>query len=320
MRNALALTLLCALPALALDGIVLNGTTRRPQSGVEIVLVQPGASGMNQLGATTSGADGKFKIDAIIPPGPGLIQATYSGVTYNQIITPGMPTSGVEVKVFDSTKAPGIAKAAEHLILLEPTAEQIKINETFVFLNESTTTFNDPTRGSARFFIPAASVDQARVVIRAPGGMPISRPPIKTSDKNIYKADYPIKPGETRIDLSFTAPAARKFAGKLPAADFSTHIVTPGGVTLTGDGIESVGQEPRTQANIYNVTGLDYNLLIEGTGQLRPDPGTAPEEDTGQPKPEFVSARIDARKGWIVGLTFGILALGGAMLFRRGTA
>lgn len=312
--------LLGALPALALDGIVLNGTTRRPQSGVEIVLIQPSAAGMNQLGKATSGADGKFRIDAIIPPGPGLVQAAYSGVTYNQIITPGMPTSGVEVKVFDATKAPSIAKAAEHLILLEPLADQIRISETFVFLNESNTTFNDPERGSARFFIPAGSVEGARVNISAPGGMPISRPAVKTTQKDIYKADYPIKPGETRIDLTYTAPAAQKFAGKLPASDFSTHIVTPGSVKLTGDGIELAGQEPRTQANIYNVTGLEYNLLIEGLGQLRPDSGGAPEEDTGQPKPAFVPARIDERKWWIVGLTFGILALGGAMLFRRGTA
>ena len=186
MRNllvaALLGVLLGALPALALDGIVLNGTTRRPQSGVEITLVQPGANGMQQLGMATSGADGKFKIDAIIPPGPGLVQATYSGVTYNKIITPGMPTNGVEVQVFDSAKTANIAKAAEHLMLIEPTADQIKISETFVFLNETTTTFNDPARGSARFFIPAASMDNARVVINGPGGMPITRPAIKTSD------------------------------------------------------------------------------------------------------------------------------------------
>lgn len=311
---------LCALPALALDGIVLNGTTRRPQAGVEITLVQPGAKGMNQLGTATSGGDGKFKIDAIIPPGPGLIQASHSGVTYNQIITPGMPLNGVEVKVFDATKAAGIAKAAEHLILIEPTAERIKISETFVFLNETATTFNDPARGSARFFIPAASVDSARVVISAPGGMPITRPAIKTGDKNIYKADYPLKPGETRIDLTYAAPAGQKFAGKLPASDFSTHIVTPGSVKLTGDGIEMAGQEPQTQANIYNVTGLDYNLLIEGTGRLRTESAASPEEDTGQPKPAFVPARIDAVKWWIMGLTCSILALIGAMLYRRGVA
>ncbi len=320
MRLAFWLALLGAVPLLALDGVVLNGTTRRPQSGVEITLVQPSANGMNQLGKATSGADGKFKIDAIIPPGPGLVQSTYAGVTYNQIITPGMPTSAVEVKVFDSTKAANIAKAAEHLILIEPTADQIKVSETFVFLNESTTTFNDPARGSARFFIPAASIDSARVVISGPGGMPITRPAAKTNEKNIYKADYPIKPGETRIDLTYTAPAAKKFAGKIVASDSSTHIVTPGSVSLTGDGIEVAGREPQTQANIYNVTGLDYNVLIDGVGQLRGDAGTAPEEDNGQPKPEFVPARIDARKWWIVGLTCGILALGGAMLFRRGTA
>jgi len=322
MNRARVLLALClgAIPALAVDGIVLNGTTRRPQAGVAINLVQPSTNGMNQLGTATSDAAGKFKVDAIIPPGPGLLQATYAGVTYNQIITPGMPTSGVEVRVFEASKTASLAKAAEHLILIEPTADQIRISETFVFLNESTTTYNDPTRGSARFFLPDGSVETARVNITAPGGMPITRPAEKTNEKNIYKADYPIKPGETRFDLTYTEPAAQKITGKLAASDFSTHIVTPGTVTLTGDGIEPAGREPQTQANVYNVTGLDYNLLIDGVGVLRPETGAGPDEDNGQPRAEFVPARIDARKWWIVGLTFGILALGGMMLFRRGTA
>jgi hypothetical protein len=324
MKTLLAL-LLSAIPALAVDGIVLNGTTKRPQPGVALTLVQPSQDGMNELGSAKSDAEGKFRIDKTIPPGPGLLQATYQGVTYNQIITPGMPTSGVEVRVFDATKDAKNAKAAEHLILIEPTADQIKVSETFVFLNESSTTFNDPDRGSARFFVPTGSVDNTKITITAPGGMPISRPPGKTKDASIYKVDYPIKPGETRIDVSYTAPAAQKFKGKIAASDFSTHIVTPPAVTLTGDGIEANGREPQTQANIYNVTGLDYNVLIDGVGTLRGDSGDQQQggqkgEDTGQPKIEIVQARIYERMYLILGLAFGVLALGGLMLYRRGAA
>ena len=67
---------------------------------------------MVPLGNTTTDAQGQFKIDKQIPPGPGLIQATYQGTTYNQIITPGMPTTGIQVKVYDSTKKAGVAKTA----------------------------------------------------------------------------------------------------------------------------------------------------------------------------------------------------------------
>jgi len=104
----------------------------------------------------------------------------------------------------------------------------------------------------------------------------------------------------------------------------ATHLVTPATVTLTGNGIELAGQEPQTLAHIYNLTGLDYNVLIEGEGALRGDnsgaqAGAAQQEDDGSPKVEVKAARIYSRLGWIMGLTFGILALGGFMLYKRGT-
>ena len=149
---------LISLPLFAIDGVVVNATTGRPQAGVAIDLVQPSQQGMVPLGKTTSGAQGEFKIDKQIPPGPGLLQVTYQGTTYNQIITPNMPTTGVQVKVYDSTRNKAVGEPAEHLILFEPSATEIKINETFIFNNVTNTTFNDPLRGSARFYLPAAAV------------------------------------------------------------------------------------------------------------------------------------------------------------------
>jgi hypothetical protein len=305
---------------LALDGTVLNVTTGKPQARVTINLVQPSQNGMVQLGNVVSGAQGEFKIDKQIPPGPGLIQATFQGTTYNMIITPGTPTTGVEVKVYDSTSKAGVSKTLEHLILIEPAAENIKVSETFVLGNEGKVTFNDPAKGSIQFYLPPSTGGKAQVVITAPGGMPITRPPVATAG-GFYKIDYPVKPGETRMDVTYTVPPADKIAGKVVSSDTATHIVTPPTVKLTGDGIESAGQEPTTQANIYNLAGLDYNLLIEGKGTLRPAaPAADAGEDGGSPKIEIASARIYSQLGWVLGLALVILAIGGVMLFRRGAA
>ena len=320
MKVALPLLLAMALPLLAVDGIVTNVTTGKPQSGVTINLVQPSQNGMVQLGNTTTDAQGQFKIDKQIPPGPGLIQATYQGTTYNQIITPGMATSGVQVKVYDATKKSGVAKTLEHLILLEPGIENLKVSETFVLGNETNLTFNDPTKGSIQFYLPPETGGKAQVVITAPGGMPIARPPLKTSTAGLYKIDYPAKPGETRMDVTYSVPAGDKFSGKVVASDAAAHLVTPPGVTVTGDGIEPVGQEPQTKANIYNLTGLDYNLLIEGVGSLRGDDSSSAGEDSGSPQVEVKKPRLYGQLFWVLGLTFGILALGGTMLYRRGAA
>ena len=100
--------------------------------------------------------------------------------------------------------------------------------------------------------------------------------------------------------------------------------MTPSTVTVTGDGIETLGQEPQTQAHLYNVSALDYNLLIDGTGSLNlgapSGNGEAEADDNGAPKIEVASARIYSRLGWVLGLAFGILALGGVALYRRGEA
>jgi len=324
--KALAALFVISLPLLAVDGVVLNATTGKPQSGVAINLVQPSQNGMVQLGNTTTDAQGQFKIDKQIPPGPGLLQANYEGTTYNQIITPGMATTGVQLKVYDSTKKAGIARTMEHLILLEPGADRLRVSETFVLGNESNLTYNDPAKGSIQFFLPPATNGNAQVIITAPGGMPIPRPAVKTPTAGIFKVDYPVKPGETRMDVSYTVASTNKFSGKIVASDTATHLVTPGTVTVTGDGIELAGREPQTQANIYNLTGLDYNLLIDGVGSLRSDESAgaagqgAQGEDGGSPQVEIKKPRIYAQLPWVLSLAFAILALGGTMLYRRGAA
>jgi hypothetical protein len=318
-----SVAIVSALPLFAVDGVVLNGTLMRPQPGVEITLVQPGQQGMKQLGKTVSDAQGKFNIDVTIPPGPGLLQSTYQNATYNQIITPGMPTTGVDVMVYESTNKAGTAKATQHLIVMEPSADHIKISELFIMDNKSAMTYHDPAAGSAQFFLPPGSESAARAIITAPGGMPVPRPATKTAKAGIYKVDYPLKPGETRIEVTYTTPATPKFSGKIVPSDAPTRLVTPSTVSLTGDGIESLGQEPQTQAHLYNLSGLDYNVLIDGTGALNlgAPSGDAPqEEDNGAPKIEVAPARIYSKLYWVLGLAFGILALGGVALYRRGEA
>jgi hypothetical protein len=322
MKTLAALCVL-SLPLLAVDGVVVNVTTGKPQSGVAVNLVQPSQNGMVPLGSATTDAQGQFKIDKQIPPGPGLLQATYQGTTYNQVITPGMPTTGVQVKIYDATKKAGIARTVEHLILLEPGADRLRVSETFVLGNDSNMTYNDPVRGSIQFYLPTATDGNAQVIITAPGGMPIPRPALKTPVAGIYKVDYPVKPGETRMDVSYTVPSTTKFSGKVVASDAATHLVTPGTVTVTGDGIELAGREPQTQANIYNLTGLDYNLLIDGIGSLRQDDSAlaaGPGEEGGSPQVEIKKPRIYGQLAWVLSLAFAILALGGTMLYRRGAA
>jgi hypothetical protein len=296
----------------AVDGTVVNATSGKPQAAVIVSLLQPGAQGMQTLASV--------KIDKEIPPGPAILQALYQGATYNLILPPGGPTSGVHVKVYDSTTKEGIAKVSQHMVLIEPSATSVDLSETFLIENESTTTFQDPAKGSVQFYLPDAAEGNVKVTINAPGGMPIVRPAEKTAQKNVYKISYPVKPGESRFDVSYSLPATETFTGKILHGEGITRLVTPATVTLTGDGIESLGQEPRTKAHIYNAGSVDYTVTISGTGSLRGPEAEAPAEDTGEPQLEEQNARVYSRMYWVLVLAFVILGLGGVLLYRRGAA
>ena len=304
----------------AVDGVVINGTTGKPAPSVIVSLVQPGASGMQTVASVKSDAEGKFRIDKEYPPGPALLQGLLGGASYPLMITPGSPTTGLKLVVFDPTTKPEAAKVAQHMILIEPSASALQISETFICQNETRTTFVDTEKGSLQFYLADSSAASARVTVSAPGGMPIQRAPEKAGKPGLYKINYPIKPGETRFDLTYSEPASTTFSGKSADPSTPTRLVTPASVTLTGDNLDSLGQEPQTQAHIYSATAAAYKVTIEGTGSLRGPEANAPEEDTGEPPVEVKPSRIYSRLYWILGLTFGILGLGGVMLYRKGAA
>ncbi len=304
----------------SVDGTVTNATTGKPQGSVMVNLVQPGAQGMKTLAAVKSDAEGKFKIDQDVPPGPALLQATYQGVLYTLVLPPGGPTTGVHVKIYDTTAKPGVAKVSQHMVLIEPNANSLDISETFLIENETTTTFLDPVKGSIQFYLPDAANGKVSVTINSPGGMPIQRPAEKLKEKNVYKIAYPVKPGESRFDVSYSLPPTEKFASKILHGEGVTRLVTPSTVTL--EGVQSLGQEPQTRAHIYDA-GDDaaYTVQITGTGSLRnPEAAPSADEDQGQPQLEEKSARVYTRMYWVMGLAFAILGLGGVLLYRKSAA
>ncbi len=303
----------------AVDGTVMNATTGKAQPSVIVTLVQPGAQGMQTLATVKSDAAGKFAIDKDIPPGPALLQAIYQGVLYTLVLPPGAPTTGVHVKIYDTTAKAGVAKVSQHMILVEPSAKSLDISETFLIENESTTTFLDPVNGSIQFYLPEAADGKVAVTINSPGGMPIQRSAEKTKEKNVYKIAYPVKPGENRFDVSYSLPPTNTFTSKVLHGDGVTRLVTPSGVTL--EGVQSLGQEPQTRAHIYSAGDAEYTVQITGTGSLRSqEAAPADDEDSGAPQLEEKSARVYTKMYWVLGLAFAILGLGGVLLYRKSEA
>jgi hypothetical protein len=312
------LRLICPPAFAAVDGTVINRTTGKPAAGTIVSLVQPGQGGMQTLASVKTDAEGKFKIDKDAQ-GPTLVQAFFSGVLYNKVVMPGTPSSGLVVDVFDSTNKAGVAKVSQHFIVLQPGASEMGVSEGILYRGDSQLTYNDAANGSFRFFLPPEAKGQVSVTINAPGGMPIQRPAEKTNQANVYKVNYPIKPGETRFDLNYTVPVTSPliFSGKILHAEGASDLVIPSGVTVKGDNLDLAGQEPKTQANIYRIKGNEYKVEVKGTGSLQPAAeASGPEEDNGSPTIQEVKPRIYDRLYWVLGIAFATLALGSVVLYR----
>jgi hypothetical protein len=276
---------------------------------------------MQVLGSTKSGPNGNFHIDQEVPSPPALVQAIYKGSTYNLIIPPGSASTGLKLNVYEATADSAANKLAMHMVILEPGADTLRVSERFELQNYTRSTYEDAAKGSLQFYLPNGADGGTSVTVQAPDGMPIQRPAEKTGKAGVFKVNYPLKPGKTGFDVRYNLIATDTFKSQRARTDFPTRLVTPGGVTLSGDGLSSLGQEPQTQAHIYEITAPSYEVKIEGTGAFRQDDGSGgAAEDTGQPKVEEINARVYTRLPWVLGLTLGILGLGGVLLFRRGEA
>lgn len=311
-----------------ISGVVTNGTTGMPQAGVVVNLIHPGENGMQTLATVKSDADGSFKIDAQLPSPPALLQATYQDVQYNQVLPPNAPTTGVQLKVYNSTSAAQASISQQHLVVLEPGEDGIKFNETFLVQNTGKTTLLDPVKGSVQFFLPK-DAQGAKVTVEAPSGMPITRAPEKTAQADIFKVGYPVKPGETVYEVAYVLPPSKTFTAKMLGKS-PLLLVTPEAVKLSGtalkeEGIKELGQNG-ARARVYEVSaaaGASYEVAIDGVGTLQTGGGGEAEqqnEDDGSPKPTAGNARVYERLPWVLGLTFSILGLGGALLYRRSPA
>ncbi|MBI3666736.1 MAG: hypothetical protein HY236_11035 [Acidobacteria bacterium] len=300
----------------AVDGVVWNGTTGREQAGVTITLVKL-EQGMMPAGSTRSDAEGKFHfaqniVGADTRPAPVLLRAEYEGVTYNQMIPPGTRTGDVRLTVYASAKT-GSKGPEQHIMLLEPSGQEMIVNESFLFRNKSQppVTYVNASSGTLQFYLPAGAKGVVQVNATGPGGMPLRETATKTDQPDIYKLTFPIKPGESRIDLTYLVPYQQgmEFTGRTLYPEARTRLAAPIGVTVSGEGLEPLGEEPQTKAAIFGISdGSAFRLTINGEGRLtREQQG---EDGQGGQTLEQIPAAVEKQVWWIVTFAAAILGLG----------
>ena len=316
MRGLALLLLLLPAASAAVDGVVVNGTTGKPQPGATVTFYSLDESGMKPVSSVKTDARGEFRMDQS-PQGPHLLQAAYAGVNYNLMLHSGAKTTGLELEVFNSSNNPSGATVSQHMVLIQPMGGILHVNEIILYQNSGKVTYNDPAKGTLQVLLPEEMRGDPRLTVTGPQGMPLEGTVTKTAVAGVYRIDSPVTPGETRFDLTYvlSMPASGVFAGKVLHAAGSVRLIAQAGVTLSGEGVTVIGQEPVTKANVYEVQGSEYAVRIEGSGQLG-DP--EPAEAEGGAEIQRIRPPIYDRVHEILGLSLLILLLGFILLYRRG--
>jgi hypothetical protein len=219
-------------------------------------------------------------------------------------------------------------------MLIEPNGGIMGVAESYIFDNDGKTTWNNPETGTLQFTLPAAAGGKVQINVLAPNGLPIRRAADPAGKPNTFKVDFPIKPGQSEIrmewSMPFTSPGVFEDAIVAKGAP-DLKLLAPVGVTLKGEGITALGKEPTTGATIYNVPGAKVHVDVEGSGTLKTDSGADSSDDNGSPKvsenmPQLYGLTLATGNPiapflavkWIVASVLAMLAIGFALLYRKG--
>jgi phage FluMu protein Com len=213
-----------------------------------------------------------------------------------------------------SAPAMATTKVGKHMILFEPGGGQMVVNETY--LCDST------GGGTLQFYLPAAANGNVTVQATGAGGVAVEAAVKKTLKPDVYAVGFPVKPGETRFDLSYTVPYTEgaAYEGKIATKDENTYLIAPNGMTLQGENLNDLGLEPRTQAHIYGLTGAAYKVVLTGAAAAAPEETAEASDSESGPRIEAIMPRIYGQAWLILALALGALALGLALLYRASAA
>jgi len=197
----------CSAFAATVTGTVTNKTVNKPSNGDDVVLIAFG-QGMQEAGRTKTDAKGHYSIE-VPDNGMHLIRVEHQKATYFQPVQPG--TTTVDVDVYDVLpKVEGVSTEAD-VMRIETDPQGLHVIENYFVKNES----NPPrTQFSPRayeiYLPPDARIEGSAAM--GPGGMPVSSSPVPTGEKGYYAFVFPIRPGETRFQVSYHLPYNGSFS------------------------------------------------------------------------------------------------------------
>ena len=286
----------------SISGTVTNKTNNKPAAGDEVVLIRL-AQGMQEATRTKTDAKGNFTLE-LPEAGMHLVRVTHDKANYFRPAPPG--TQSVDVDVYDAAaKVSGVSSEADVMrIQTDESSKSLRVVENFFVKNDSNPPRTQFSDRPFEFYLPAGAVVEGSAAL-APGGMPVQASPTPLGDANHYAFVFPIRPGETRFQITYRLPynGSLKLGPKPTMATDTIAIMMPKSMSFqAGSGATYTPVTEETTAQTYVARNVSpsqpLEFTVSGTGQLPRD--NAPTADGGQGGTQQAgggSAATDTRPG-----------------------
>lgn len=339
--------LFAALSSIALaesiTGTVTNRTTNKPAAGDDVVLIRL-QQGMQETSRTKTDSRGHFTL-SVPDPGVHLVRVTHDKAAYFRPAPPG--TESVEIDVFSAAaKVEGVTGEADVMrIQTDETGKALNVVENFFVKNDSNPPRTQFSDRSFEFYLPEGSVVQGSAAL-APGSMPVKASPMPLQgEPNHYAFVFPLRPGETRFQVTYKLPynGSFKFAPRVGMATDTIAIMMPKSMTFTAGAsapYSAVTEETTAQTYVARsvVPSQTLDFTVGGSGQLPRDTDAAATTSSSA-QPGESAAAADTRPGgglgnpldpegkddpwakykwWILGGLGLVMAVGAGIMLKAG--
>jgi hypothetical protein len=288
-----------AAQAATVTGNVTNKTTNKPAAGDAVVLISF-SQGMQETARTKTDTRGRFSLD-VPDNNMHLIRVDHQKAAYFEPLKPG--TTHVDMTVYDvGAKLAGVSTEAD-VMRVEAGPQGLHVVQNYFVKNASNpprTQFS--TKAFEVYLPPGAKIEAAAAA--GPQGMPVSSSPMAQKDAGHYAFIFPVRPGETRFQLSYTLPysGSFKFTPRVALPTENLAVMLPKSMSFDGAGFQPADVEENAQTflakNVLPSQALAFT--VSGTGAMPADTQQGAGQAAGQ-APEsggqVSSAASDDRPG-----------------------
>ena len=263
--------------AATVTGTVTNKTVNKPSGGDDVVLIAFG-QGMQEAGRTKTDAKGHYSID-VPDNGMHLIRVDHQKAAYFQPLQPG--TTTVNVDIYDVLpKVDGVSTEAD-VMRVETDQQGLHVIENYFVKNDSNPPMTQFSPRAYEIYLPPDARIEGSAAM-GPGGMPVSSSPVPTGEKGYYAFVFPVRPGETRFQVSYHLPynGSFSFTPKVSLPTQNVAIMLPKSMKFASGGsvtFQTINDDVNAQTflarNVSPAQAMAFT--VSGTGSM-------PRESQGQ--------------------------------------